>query len=112
VPSTLLPAGSAQVVAGEFGIEDTNTALARVNFADTLLYNTAAVGNNTALALAALPADVQGMIDWCNAYMMHNMMTPAMNGTLSTALSTVTGTLMKKRAIYLVATSSQFQIER
>jgi uncharacterized protein (DUF1800 family) len=112
VPSTLLPAGSAQVVAGEFGIEDTNTALARVNFADTLLYNTAAVGNNTALALAALPADVQGMIDWCNAYMMHNMMTPAMNGTLTTALSTVTGTLMKKRAIYLVATSSQFQIER
>ena len=112
VPGTLLPPGSAQVVAGEFGIEDTSTVLARANFADTLLYTPGAVGNHTALSLASMPADAAGMIDWCNAYMMHNTMTAAMSATLTTALSTVAGNAMKKRAIYLVATSSQFQIER
>jgi uncharacterized protein (DUF1800 family) len=112
VPTPLLPPGSGQVVAGEFGIEDTNTILARANFVDTLLYTPNAIGSTTALSISGLPSDAALMIQWCNAYMMHNTMTAAMSSTLTTALSSVTGNAMKKRALYLVATSSQFQIER
>lgn len=112
IPTILLPAGSTPIVGGEFGIEDTNTVLVRANFADLLLYKPGKVGANTTLLLSNLPSDANGMIDWCNAYMMHNVMTQAMHDTLSAALTGLTGDLLKKRALYLVASSSQFQIER
>jgi uncharacterized protein (DUF1800 family) len=112
VPTTLLPAGSTPIVGGEFGIEDTNTVLVRANFADLLLYKPNKVGGSTTLTLSNMPSDANGMVDWCNAYMMHNLMTQAMHDTIVAALTGLTGDLMRKRALYLVASSSQFQIER
>jgi uncharacterized protein (DUF1800 family) len=112
VPTTLLPAGSTPIVGAEFGIEDTNTVLVRANFADLLLYKPNKVGLNTVLTLSNLPSDAAGMIDWCNTYMMHNLMLQPMRDTLGVALTGMTGDLMRKRALYLVASSSQFQIER
>jgi uncharacterized protein (DUF1800 family) len=111
VPTTLLPAGSSPIVAGEFGIEDTNTVLVRANFADLLLYAPGKIGTTT-LALGALPSDASGMVDWCNTYMMHNLMTIPMHDTIVASLAGLTTNLMRKRALYLVASSSQFQIER
>jgi uncharacterized protein (DUF1800 family) len=112
VPSTLL-AGAAALDAPELAIEDTNTIFERSNFVNGLVYFSAPTSLlPKALDLSALPATAQGIVDWCNAYMMHNTMSPAMNTTIVGSLATLAGDALKQRAIYLVATSSQYQVAR
>jgi hypothetical protein len=114
---------SSPLIEPELDIEDTYTVVARANFVDKLLHSTAKdmLPQPIDLTPLNLPTTVTGMLDWCNAYMMHNAMPAVMYNTIKPALAIVpvTGTAaepgpiaMQKRAIYLVATSSQYQVAR
>jgi uncharacterized protein (DUF1800 family) len=106
----------------QFGILSTTTSLRRANFANTIIYNGIGVTANSPTgtqlnltALQALAADPVALVNELDRVMMHSTMTPAVKTSIVNAVSTVTAsnTLSRARmALYLVASSSQYQIER
>jgi len=125
-----LPGSS--LVAPEFGILDTSTTYQRANFINTLFL--ANSGNGIAASAPNRPTGTQtnysayqtaaqssptALVDMLNANLMHGTMSPSMKNTIVTTITAITNpdatTLARQRtqtAIYLVATSSQFQVER
>jgi uncharacterized protein (DUF1800 family) len=105
-----------------FGILSTTTSLRRANFVNTILNNGIAVSANaptgTQLPLTALlplASDPTALVNELDRLMMHNTMSPGMKTSIITAVTTIasSNTLSRARiAVYLVASSSQYQIER
>jgi hypothetical protein len=109
----------------EFGIMTTGTAIARANFVNSITFNRVAVGTNTLTgtsidlsemqAIAAADTSSNQLLDALNAKLMHGTMSSQMKNTILTAVQAVpaTDTLNRARtAIYLVASSSQYQVQR
>lgn len=111
----------------EFALMTTGTAVARANFVNTMVIGNgiAVSGVNvpagTRLTLtelqAASAADSTGgqLLDLLNQKMMHGTMSAQMRSTILTAVTNIAATdpLMRARqALYLVATSSQYQVQR
>jgi hypothetical protein len=66
-------------------------------------------------AFAAGDATGNQLMDKLNTKMMHGAMSPQMRSTILTAVQAVpsTNTLLRAQtAIYLIATSSQYQVQR
>jgi uncharacterized protein (DUF1800 family) len=119
--------GSNQCLGPEFNIQSTATALARVNFAQEVVFHQMSTNgdrpNGTWIdegTLMALPTDdPQGLIDTLNGQMMHGAMTSGMNQRLVSAVAAVTdpdpavqGLKRAREAVYLIATSSEYNVER
>jgi uncharacterized protein (DUF1800 family) len=120
----------------EFGILSTATSLKRANFVNQVVFNgiprttdvaqTSPLGTALDLtALQALAADPQQLVDALNTRvspnvvpLMHGTMTSAMRSSIISAVQSIPTTdpqyqLKRARtAVYLVATSSQYQVER
>lgn len=110
----------------EFGIMTTGTSITRANFVNTMVFSRVNVSvptipNGTSLdfselqALAAADPTGNQLLDALNQKMMHNTMPAAMRNTILTAVTAVpaASTLARaQQAVYLVATSSQFQVQR
>ncbi len=115
------------LVGPEFGILDTSTTYARANFMNTLF-----LGNNgngipisnpnrpagTQINYAtyqAMAGNPQQLVDALNARLMHGTMSPAMNANIVAAVTAITSADPAGRtrtAIYLIASSAQYQVER
>jgi uncharacterized protein (DUF1800 family) len=119
--------GLDQCLGPEFNIESTATSLARVNFAQEVVFHQ--MGTNVdrptgtwidESTLTSLPTDVpQVLVDTLNTQMMHGSMTTAMNARLVSAVAgvtdpdpTVQALKRAREAVYLIATSSQYNVER
>lgn len=109
----------------EFNLLTTGSTIARANFVNTMIFTRITVGNNSPLgtsldfaemqALAASDPTGNQLVDTLNGKMMHGTMSPEMKSTILTAVQAVAGTdtlLRAQTAIYLIATSSQYQIQR
>jgi uncharacterized protein (DUF1800 family) len=121
----------------EFGIFSTGTALKRPNFVHQMIgpgtggatgitvVGNANAGNYTPCgtridlarlqALAASDATGAALVDTLNREMMHGSMSPQVRSNIMTAVQSVSTTDTLKRArtaVYLVATSPQFQVQR
>lgn len=117
----------------EFALMTTGTAVARANFANTMIINNGIAVNGVNVPLgtrlnltelqALSAADPTGgqLVDALNQKMMHGTMSAQMRSTILTAVTsitqsatpTATQTLDRaKQAVYLVATSSQYQVQR
>ena len=106
----------------EFAIFSTSTALRRINFVNTMVFSRIAASANapsgTALTLAPLQplaTDPGGLVDLLNERLLHGSMSGSMRDSIIRAVSAVarTNTLKRVRtAVYLVLTSSQYQVER
>lgn len=110
----------------EFALMTTGTAIARANFANTMVYNRInASGTNVPVGTAFQYGDMQALaaedltggllLDALNYKMLHGSMSTEMRSTILTAVTSLptTSTLQRaQQAVYLVATSSQFQIQR
>jgi uncharacterized protein (DUF1800 family) len=109
----------------EFAILTTGTAIARANFMNTIIFSRVTVGANTLTgtainlaemqALAAADTTSNRLLDALNVKMMHSTMTAQNKATIMTAVNAVAATdsLTRARtAIYLIATSSQYQVQR
>jgi uncharacterized protein (DUF1800 family) len=115
----------------EFGLLDTSLTYKRTNFMNTLLL--ANGGNGIPIGLPNRPSGTQlnystyqamagtpqQLVDALNARLMHGTMSPAMNANIVAAVTAITNanatTQAQQRtqtAIYLVATSAQYQVER
>jgi uncharacterized protein (DUF1800 family) len=113
--------GAAGLLGPEFGILGTSTSLRRANFINTIVFSTIAVSSNaprgTAIdlsALQALASNPTALVDEVNRIMMHNTMSAEMRNSIITAVTAVSATNTLKRArtaVYLVATSSQYQVQ-
>ncbi len=110
----------------EFGIMTTGTSIQRANFANTMVFSRINVSapltpNGTSLDFSELQAlataDTTGnqLMDALNQKMMHGTMSASMRNTILTAVLAVPSTTPLARAqqaVYLVATSSQYQVQR
>jgi len=111
----------------EFGLLDTSTTYRRANFVNTLFL--ANGGNGIPIsspnrptgtqvnysAYQALAANPSQLADALNASMMHGTMSQSMKNSFVTAVTAIAGSDPAGRtrtAIYLIATSSQYQVER
>ena len=115
--------GGQGLLGPEFRLYDSATALARANFVNTVVFSTIApsapdrpVGTSLDFSsLLPLAADPKTLVAELNALLLHQTMSPAMQTAIVTAIAAVPATnpLMRaKTAAYLVASSSQFQVER
>lgn len=118
------------VLAPEFGIYTTGTSIARANFANTMVMGTG-IGvstpntpNGTSIILTDLQAistadtTANQLLDHLNQRMMGGNMSNDMRNTIRTAVTAVAPTsaanhlLRARTAVYLIATSSQYQVQR
>ena len=115
------------LVGPEYGILDTSTSYARANFMNTLfLQNTSFPGipagtnrpQGTKIdysAYQALAGTPQQLVDLLNTRLMHGTMSASMNASIVAAVNGISSSDPGGRtrtAIYLVASSSQYQVER
>jgi hypothetical protein len=109
----------------EFGILTTGTAIARANFVNTIVFNRVGISSfapfGTSIDLTEMQsiaaADTSGnqLLDALNMKLMHGTMSAQMKNTILTAVLAVPSTdplLRARTAIYLVASSSQYQVQR
>ncbi len=108
-----------------FEILSTSTTLRRANVVNTLVYQGIATNANTPAgtqlnlgALTALADNPSAMVDSLDSLLMHGTTGAAMKSQIVTALSSIpatdTGYQLKRArtAVYLVATSQQYQVQR
>jgi hypothetical protein len=120
-PSTVVP-GTAGVRGPEFGIFSTSTALRRINFVNTMVFGRIAVSANaptgTSIDLTPLLAQATNptaLVETLNSRLLHGTMSSEMKDSIAAAVAAVAATNPTKRvrtAVYLVLTSSQYQVER
>jgi hypothetical protein len=121
------PPASAGLLGPEFGIMDASTSLKRANFVNTIVFSSIPVscGTNSCNApngtsinlvelqqLAGTPAN---LVDRLNRLMMHGTMSDEMRTSIEGAVSAVSASnslLRARQALYLVATASQYQVQR
>src|SRR5688572_23471773 len=110
----------------EFGLMTTGTSIARANFANTMIYtgiNVSGVNVPTGTrfnfaemqALAAADPTGNQLLDALNYKMMHNTMSPQMRSTILTAVTSIAASnslARTQQAVYLIMTSSQYQVQR
>ena len=120
-PASVVP-GTNGVRGPEFGLFTTSTALRRINFVNTIVFGRIAVSANAAtgtaldlapwLSLAGAPSDLVAALD---ELLLHQTMSPAMRDSIVAAVTAVAPSNPLKRVrtgIYLVLTSSQYQVEK
>jgi hypothetical protein len=112
-----------------FGILTTSTTLRRANFVNQLLYfGIQATGTTfpdvpkgTQIVMAPvinLSNDPAAMVEYLNALLLHGAMSPEMKATVVgavNAIPTTSSDFQRRRAqtaIYLVATSAQYEVQR
>ena len=98
----------------EFAIFNTNTSLSRVNFINSVVYG----GFGSSTKLDFTPVSNAGtpdqMVAWLDTMFLHNTISDSTKQSILTAVSAVGGTDTKneaKTAIYLVLSSSQYQVQ-
>jgi len=119
-PATGVP-GSA-LKGPEFGVFNTSTAIKRANFVNTMVFSRVAVSANaptgTSLDLApwsSLADNPDLMVYWMSSIMMSGRVTPSMTDAIVTAVKAVPSNNPLQRvktAVYLIATSAQYQVSR
>ena len=106
----------------EFGIFSTATALRRANFVNPMVFSRIAVGTNSPTGtsidlspLLPLTSNPGALVDALNTLLLHGTMSAEMRSSIVTAVTAVSPANALKRArtaVYLVLTSSQYQVER
>jgi len=118
-PDWLIP--NTNLLGPEFALQTTATATVRVNFVNTAVggvNNTATFTPITGITIdvspyASLATDSNTLLDALNTVMMHGQMSAQMLSSVKTAVDAVAVTSTAQRAktaIYLIGSSSQYQV--
>jgi len=122
-PPTYVVPGTTSI-GPEFAIQNASTAINRTNFANTLSFGT--IGPIATLpgatgtqpdwaALQAFAADGNALLDTLDTLLLHGTMSVAMRAAILPAINAIPASnalARAKTAFYLVATASEFQVER
>ena len=112
-PESLIPGTTLN--GPEFAIFNTSTALNRVNFINTLVYGKLSSTTTVDFTPVINAGTPNQMVSWLNSLFLHGTMSSQMQSSILTALSAVSSTdttNLAKTAIYLVTSSSQYQVQR
>jgi uncharacterized protein (DUF1800 family) len=115
-PNYLIPGTT--MLGPEFDLQNTAVALVRINFADSFAFGPVGTGTTVSFATYANMAATSGtgpMVDALNALLLHGTMSTADRTAILTAVNAIPAgtnqsTLQAETAIYLIASSSQYQI--
>ena len=124
LPDYIVPGTT--ILAPEFGLLNTGLGINRINFLYSFIYfglepNATDSLRGTALnlseAIAFADADASGnqLLDYLNNKMLHGVMSAAHRNLILNALAAIpvtNPTARAKTAIYLIAASSQYQVQR
>ena len=106
---------------------DASTSLKRANFVNTIVFSSIPVSCGTdscnapsgtsidLIELQQLALTPSNLVDRLNRLMMHGTMSDDMRSSIVTAVNAVSSSnslLRARQALYLVATSSQYQVQR
>ena len=123
-PPDYLAPGTTDVLGPEFGILSATTALRRANFVNTIVYSLINAGanapNGTSIdqsGLQALAGNPTALVAELDRILLHGTMNTSMRDSIVTAVNAVPAGTNQLRdraraALYLVATSSQYQVQR
>lgn len=116
------------ILGPEFALMTTGTSVQRLNFANQNIFNNASVTvalpdrpNGTSIdfsemqAIAAFDTTCNYLVDELNRRMLHGTMSPTMRSNILTAVLAVPSSdplTRARQAMYLIATSSQYQVQR
>jgi len=112
------------ILGPEFALQNTTTAFARINYVNSLVYSTinpdqsvyGATGTQPNWSsLTALAGNPAALVDKLNRLLLNGTMSAAAQSAVVTAINAVSAADAlgrAKAAFYLVATSSQYQVER
>jgi uncharacterized protein (DUF1800 family) len=110
-PNYQLP--GTQLLGPEFKLLNASTTSARINFVNDLIYGS--IGANTTTNISAyvsVAGNVNNLLDMVSTNMLHGQMSADVRSTLVSTLSAIPdNTRRAQAALYLVASSSQFQVE-
>jgi uncharacterized protein (DUF1800 family) len=112
-PQSLIP--QTTLNGPEFAIFNTNTSLARVNFINSIVYGQISSGTTLDFTPVINAGTTDQMVAWLNTLFLHGTMSSGVQSSVSAALSALSPTDTKnqaKAAIYLVTSSSQYQVQR
>jgi len=122
-PDNIIP--GAALLGPEFALMTTGTSISRANFANTMVFSQLGTQEDrptgTSLDIAELQAIAAAdttsnyLLDTLNTRMMHGAMSTQMRNSILTAVNSITSTNPQQRArqaLYLVTTSSQYQVQR
>jgi uncharacterized protein (DUF1800 family) len=112
-PQSLIPGTTLN--GPEFAIFNTSTALNRVNFVNTFVYGKVSSTTTVDFTPVMSAGTPDQMLAWLNHLFLHGTMSSQMQSSILTALGAVSSTdttNLAKTAIYLVASSSQYQVQR
>jgi len=112
-PQSLIPGTTLN--GPEFAIFNTATSLNRVNFINTLVYGKISSTTTVDFTPVINAGTPDQMVSWLNNLFLHGTMSSQMQSSIMTALGAVGGTdttNQAKTAIYLVTSSSQYQVQR
>jgi uncharacterized protein (DUF1800 family) len=98
----------------EFAIYNTSTALARVNFVNQIVNSTISSGTKVDFTSVNNAGSQDAMVDWLNTYLLHGTMSSQMKQSVLTAMTAAgsTSTRQARMGLYLVLSSSQYQVQR
>jgi uncharacterized protein (DUF1800 family) len=112
-PQSLIP--GTMLNGPEFAIFNTATSLNRVNFINTLVYGKISSTTTVDFTPVINAGTPDQMVSWLNNFFLHGTMSSQMQSSIMTALGAVSSTdttNLAKTAIYLVTSSSQYQVQR
>jgi len=123
-PTYIVP--SSTIIGPEFGVFNTGASIGRANLFATFAFNGLAVSlpdrpNGTKLnlaeaqSIAASDTTANKLMDYLNIKMMHSTMSPEMRNAILPAITAINAANSLQRAqtaVYLIASSSQFQVQR
>src|SRR5260221_11052867 len=99
----------------EFAIFNTSTSLARVNFINSMVYGSIASTTAVDFTPVITAGTPDQMLDYLNTLLLQGTMSASMRQDILTAVNAVSATDTRNQArtaIYLVASSSQYQVQR
>jgi uncharacterized protein (DUF1800 family) len=115
-PNYIIPGTT--MLGPEFDLQNTAVAMVRINFANSFAFGPVGTGTTVSFATYANMAATSGtgpMVDALNALLLHGTMSTSDRTAILTAVNAVPAgtnqsTLQAETAIYLIASSSQYQI--
>jgi uncharacterized protein (DUF1800 family) len=99
----------------EFAIFNTNTSLARVNFINSIVYGQISGTTKLDFSPVITAGTPDQMVAWLDTQLLHGTMSDSMKQSILTAVNANSSTdtnNQAKTAIYLVLSSSQYQVQR
>jgi hypothetical protein len=97
----------------EFQIQSPSVAMLRADLVSALVYGTIAGVQFDQTPFIALAASPDSLLDDLSTLLFHGQMPDDMRATIGTAMAAAPNPTLKARtAIYLAASSSQYQVER